>query len=108
MTPLGQILERNRDGDPIEKRGMFVAAAMALTTVWDAWDDEREDQLDDVLQSAVRHAALLLGCFPDAVTPEDWKTLSDVVLVMTGAPEPNLTFDQALEPLRAFIRRNVQ
>lgn len=111
---LGEILGRNRDGDPIEKRGMFVAAAMALTTVWDAWDDESESQLDDALQSAAGHCATLVRCFPDAVTVEERVAFEDAVLVITSDPNeppdnvPDLTFDQALEPLRAFVRRNTR
>lgn len=110
----GTILERDREGNPIDRRGMFVGAALALTTVWDTWGDEDERELDNVLQSAAAHCATLVRNFPDAVTVEEKVAFEEAVLVISSDPNeppdnvPDLSFDEALEPLRAFIRRSAQ
>lgn len=87
-----------------------VLACLAIIAAWDGWTDEspiEESRCDDVLQSAVAHAAAILkaGRCPTYLVEE----LNEAVAVITADPNepieniPNLTFDEAIAPLRLFV-----
>lgn len=85
-------------------------AARAIINAWDGWTDEAANASDNILQAAAGYArALLLNAphqIPDGIRPEFFAA----VAVITDEPAPgtahvpNLTFDEAIAPLREFAR----
>lgn len=90
-----------------------ITAAQAIIAAWDNWADDQGREFngsDDVLQTAVAHAAVLLAF--NRVPRDFRKVLRDACAVISADPArqhdhyvPNLSFDEAIEPLRAYVKR---
>lgn len=88
-----------------------VLAAQAIINAWDNWTDEAADQSDNILHAAIDYAKALVDNAPHQI-PEDarphfltaWAVVTDGRAAFSALPTPNLTFDEAFEPLRRFVR----
>ena len=84
-------------------------AAHALISAWENWTDQAEETSDAILNAALGYADTLLKRAPHQIPEAVRPHFAACVLVMTADPtdpsvdRPDLTFDEALEPLRRFL-----
>jgi hypothetical protein len=86
------------------------AVCLSIIAAWDDWADENGNERpcsDDVLKTAIFHAALLLKT--RRIPADLFEPLLIAVSVVRGDPYgpedevPNLTYDEAFAPLRRFL-----
>lgn len=88
-----------------------VLAAQTVISAWTNWTDEAEAESDAILNAALSYAKAILTNAPHQIPDDMKKHFADAILVMgpdgRDAPAlPNLTFSEAIEPLREFVKRS--
>lgn len=85
-------------------------AAHALINAWDNWTDEDEQASDAILNTAVAYARAIYEHAPHQLPAEYYVPFAAAISVLSGTvlvgmvKVPNLTFSEAIEPLRALVK----
>lgn len=86
-------------------------AAHAIINAWDGWTDEDANASDNILQAAAGYARSILTNAPHQIPSSVYCYFAAAVTVITDeiipgitVKVPNLTFDEAIAPLREFAR----
>lgn len=87
-------------------------AAQAIVNAWDGWTDEDSVASDNILQAAVGYAKTILLNAPHQIPDDVYvyfvtaiTVISDEIIPGITTSVANLTFDEAIQPLRAFTAK---
>ena len=84
-----------------------VLAAQIIVSAWANWTDEAEAASDNILNAAVGYAAALLMNAKHQIPADMVAHFVTAIDVINDAPgKKDLTFDEAIEPLRDFVKRS--